>query len=252
MAQSALVDPAPFVLPGGPVGVLLLHGFTGSPPEMRLIGDYLHERGLTVFGPLLPGHGTSVQDLNTRSWHEWVRAAETGLETLRSRCQRVFVAGLSMGALVTLYLAAHHPELPGAVVYSPPVMVRNRLIWLTPVARYFVRAIQSSDETDLDDPEGPGRTWSYGYYPVPGAYQLLRLQLEVRRLLPTLRVPLLVVYSPRDQMIAPSSAPYTYEHAGSADKQLLKLERSGHVLTVDSEWERVAERTYDFIMEHEK
>jgi carboxylesterase len=207
---------------------------------------------MTVLAPLMPGHGTTWQDLSTRTWQEWARAAESGLATLRSRCQTVFLGGLSMGSLLTLYLAAHHPELAGAIVYSPAVIVRNRLIWLTPVARYFLKTLRNSTKTDLVDPDAPGRTWSYEYYVVPAVYQVLRLQLEVRRLLPTLRVPLLIVYSPRDQMIHPSSAAYTYARAGSQDKQMMALERSGHALTVDVEWEQVAERTYKFILEHEK
>jgi carboxylesterase len=136
------------------VGVLLIHGFTGSPPEMRMVGKYLHERGFTVSGPLLPGHGTVVEDMNACRWSDWTDHVEQALVALRTRCAHVFVGGLSMGALLSLYLAAHHPELSGAIAYSPPVKVSNRLIYLTPILKHVIRKkLKSADtEQDLTDP----------------------------------------------------------------------------------------------------
>ena len=101
-------------------GVLLIHGYTGSPTEMRWIGDYLHARGLTVSGPLLPGHGTTPEAMNRCRWTDWTGHVEAALADLRTRCARVFVGGLSMGSLLTLYLAAHHPDLPGCPLSIPP------------------------------------------------------------------------------------------------------------------------------------
>jgi carboxylesterase len=115
--------------------VLLVHGFTGSPPEMRLVGDYLHQRGLTVSGPLLPGHGTTVEEMNRCRWTDWTDHVEGALANLQARCETVFAGGLSMGSLLTLYLAAHPPDLPGAILYSPAVVVADRLIYLTCAGR---------------------------------------------------------------------------------------------------------------------
>ncbi len=116
MTRHSHLDPSPFFLEGGSIGVLLIHGFTGSPPEMRLVGDYLHQRGFTVSGPLLPGHGTTVEDMNRCQWTDWTNHVEKALADLQARCETVFVGGLSMGSLLTLYLAAHHPELHGAIL----------------------------------------------------------------------------------------------------------------------------------------
>ena len=252
MTRQAHLDPSPFFLEGGPVGVLLIHGFTGSPPEMRLVGDYLHGRGCTVSGPLLPGHGTTVEDMNRCRWIDWTGHLEGALAELQVRCETVFVGGLSMGSLLTLYLAGHHPELAGAVLYSPATVVTDRLIYLTPVLKYLIRQKPKSDDSDLTDPEAELRLWSYEENPTFAAHELLKLIWRVRGLLPRVRCPLLIIHSTLDQAIHPRSARVTYERAGSAEakKELVTLHNSGHCVTVDSEWEFVAQKTYEFIQAH--
>ncbi|HEX9115874.1 MAG TPA: alpha/beta fold hydrolase [Anaerolineae bacterium] len=250
MTRHAHLDPRGFTLAGGSTGILLLHGYTGAPTEMRLVGDYLNARGLTVSAPLLPGHGTTVEDLNTRTWPEWTAAAEVGLSWLTARCQKVFVAGLSMGALLALYTVAHHPEVAGVIAYSPAVLVNNWRIHLSPVAKYFIASIPKGTKTDLHDPDAPQRLWSYELEPAAAAHELFKLGRQVQRLLPAVHCPLLVVYSTADHTIHRRAGPYTYARAGSAAKQLLVLHDSGHVITVDREWEQVASHTYQFIRQY--
>ena len=251
MTQHSHLDPSAFLLDGGPIGVLLIHGFTGSPPEMRPVGDYLNARGLTVSAPLLPGHGTDVDDMNSRRWPEWAASVEQALCDLQSRCSTVFVGGLSMGALLTLHLGAHYLELSGVILYSPAVVVAERLIYLTPILKYLVPKRPKSGESDLTDPQADLRLWSYDETPSCAAHELLKLILRVRRFLPQVTCPLLIIHSALDTVIAPNSARYTYERAGSSDKELVTLRNSGHCITVDSEWEFVAEKTHKFIQAHQ-
>lgn len=250
MTRHPGLDTSPFLLGGGLDGVLLIHGFTGSPPEMRLVGDYLHQRGFTVSAPRLPGHGTSVEDLTQRGWTEWTDHVEAALADLQARCETVFVGGLSMGALLTLYLAAHHPELAGAIAYSPATMAADPRRHAAPILKHVIRQMPKSEDDDLHDPQARSRIWSYDAWSVAGTCELLKLTREVKRLLPEVTPPLLVVYSTADQTIHSNSAPFTYERAGSTDKELVTLHNSGHVLTVDGEWETVAEITYQFIQDH--
>jgi carboxylesterase len=230
--------------------VLLIHGFTGSPPEMRLVGDYLYQRGFTISGPLLPGHGTDVDDMNRRQWSEWTAHVELALSDLQSRCSTVFVGGLSMGALLTLYLGAHHPEISGLMTYSPAVLVANKLIYLTPVLKYFISKRSAAGESDLTDPEADSRLWCYEEQPLRAAHELLKLQRVVRRLLTAVSQPLLVIQSTGDTSIDPRCGQIIYDEAGSTDKELVYLHNSGHNVMVDSEWETVAEKTYEFIQAH--
>jgi carboxylesterase len=249
MTQHPHLDPSPFFLQGGPVGMLLIHGFTGSPPEMRLVGDYLHQRGLTVSCPLLPGHGTTVEDLNGTRWTEWTRHVESVLAELQTRCETVFVGGLSMGAVLTLYLAAQHPDLPGVVAYAPATLLSDWRMSLVPVLKYVKRRAPKG-EGDMHDDDAKSQLWSYDEWPLVAAHELGKLTREVKRQLPHMAPPLLVIGSSGDETVHPDSAQYTYDRAGSADKELVTLHDCGHVLTVDSEWESAAERTYQFIEKH--
>jgi carboxylesterase len=250
MTRHPHPDPSPFYLSGGPTGVLLIHGYTGAPPEMRLVGDSLHQRGLTVSGPLLPGHGTTPDDMNAQQWTAWTAHVQATLAELQARCETVFVGGLSMGALLTLCLAAHYPELPGIILYSPALRPANWRIHLTPLIKYVIPLKAKSGGSDLTDPEADLRLWSYEVDPLFAAHQLLKLIRQVRRLLPQVTCPALVLYSTLDQAIHPSSAPQTYERIGATDKELVTLHHSGHCITVDSEWQEVAQRTYAFICDH--
>ena len=254
MTANPALDPGPFALDGGPVGCLLLHGFTGSPPEMRLLGEYLHSQGLAVSAPLLPGHGTTPQDLNRVRWLDWVATAEGTLAELRTRCQTVFVGGLSMGALLTLDLAARHPDLGGIALYSPALKLRQKSIFLLPLVRHLVRQWPAGrpEDTDLTDPEAPARIWHYDTFPTTGANELLKLLRLVRGEIKRVRVPAIIFYATLDKMIAPDAARLTFNKLGSQDKELVTLHNSGHCLTVDTEREAVFARTYGFILAHTK
>lgn len=250
MTRHAHLDPSSFLLTGGPTGVLLIHGYTGSPTEMRLLGDDLHARGLTVLAPQLPGHGTTPADMNRYRWTDWAAHAEQSLADLRQRCERVFVGGLSLGSMLSLYLALQHADLPGVIAYSPPLWVKNRLVYLTPVARYFKPFNSKAATSDLFDPAADRQLWSYEVDPVPAAHEVLKLMHFLRPRLPQVTCPLLLIYSTCDTAIHPESARRTYARIGSADKTLVKLEQSGHCITVDQEWRQVAAQTYDFIIAH--
>ena len=247
MTQYMHPEPAPFFLEGGRSGVLLIHGFTGSPPEMRLVGDYLHARGLTISAPLLPGHGTSVADMNRYKWTDWVDQVDLAFRELRERCDRVFVGGLSLGSVLALHLAADHADLAGAILYSPALWLAERKIYLSPVLKHIVTVRPKTGKTDLVDPEARLRLWSYDADPVAAAHELLKLITRVRGLLPRITCPLLIIHSTGDRSIHARSAMRTYARAGSTDRELVTIEASGHCITVDKEWAFVAARTYEWI-----
>ncbi|MEI8083787.1 MAG: alpha/beta fold hydrolase, partial [Actinomycetes bacterium] len=214
------------------------------------IGDYLNARGLTVSGPLLPGHGTTPEAMNRCGWTDWTGQVERSLADLRARCMRVFVGGLSMGSLLTLYLAAKHPDLPGVIIYSPAVWTATSKIYLTPLARHFFAFQPKSAASDLVDPQADRQLWCYDVDPVGAAAELLKLILVVRRSLPKVVCPVIIIHSTRDAAVHPASAQRTFERIAARDKQLITLYESGHCVTVDRQWEYVAEKTWDFIVGH--
>jgi carboxylesterase len=243
--------PDPFDYPGNSVGVLLIHGFTGSPSEVLPMGKYLAKQGYTVVGPLLPGHGTTWQDMAHRKWQEWADATEQAYLGLKSRCRIVFVSGGSMGGLLTLYLAARHPEIAGIIPMAPAIFTvdwRASFAWLLKYFIPFKPYDPARDGDDLTDPQARQRyLWSYMGSPVAAGEQLVLLQRAVRRDLHKIAMPTLIFQGTRDQSVKLESAVYAFSHVAARDKELTWLTNSGHCLWVDSEKEQVWQKTYQFI-----
>jgi carboxylesterase len=176
-----LVNPhlpgAAFFWQGGPVGVLLVHGFTATPAEIHLLGQYLHARGFTVAGPLLPGHGTTPQDANRTRWQAWVEAVEVSYRQLVARCDTVFLGGESTGGLLALYLAAEHPQAAGILTYAPALITAPAygpflLPLLAPFIPYLAKPKSNHPPTPADErwqgypvnpPAAPDRPRSAGW-----------------------------------------------------------------------------------------
>lgn len=249
MAIIGKGDPSPFLLEGGQIGALLIHGLTGSPAEMRPIGRFLNERGLTVMAPLLPGHGTRVEDLNQVTWPDWTAAAEAGLGELQDRCSHVFVAGLSMGGLVTLYLASRHPELSGIVTYAAALNITDWRRHFAPILKRLVKTV-SKQEEHWADPQREDLLWSYDVWPVGGALEVLKLRDEVKASLPNISCPALIAFSKSDPTVSLEAGQTILDQIASEEKESLILDECGHVMTVDKGWDTLAERTVEFIMAH--
>ena len=251
MADYPPPVPDPFDYPGNSTGVLLILGFTGSPSEMRPMGEYLAAQGYTVVGPLLPGHGTNWQDMARRRWREWADAVEQAYQDLKRRCRKVFISGGSMGGLLTLYLAERHPEIVGIVPMAPALFTadwRINLIWLLKHFIQFNPYDPVRDGDDLTDPEARARyLWSYSGTPVAAAEQLNYLRHAVRRDLHKIAMPALIFMGTRDQSVKLNSAVFALDHIASKDKELIWLTNSGHCLWVDSEKEHVWHKTHEFI-----
>ena len=252
MPQYPHLDPSAFELPGGSTGCLLIHGFTGSAVEMRPMGDYLAARGLTVSAPLLPGHGTTPEDLARTTWQDWLAHVEEELERLREKCEQVFVVGFSLGALLALHLATQR-EMTGLVMLSPALLVSDWRIHLVPLLRHVIRTMPKDSDpqhSDMADKEALKGFWSYDVHPVPAAYQLYLLQKVVRSELGRIRAPVLVIYATRDTAIHPQSGPTLCNELGSPDKEQLVLHNSGHGIVLDVEREMVFQKTCEWVDAH--
>jgi len=244
-----MLDLNPFFFEGSPTGCLLVHGFSGSPPEMRPMGEYLAEKGLTVIGVRLAGHGITPEDMSRTGWRDWVASAEEGLRELQRRCDQVFVAGLSMGGLITLHLAAHH-SVAGIVAMSAPAYIADWRFRFMPLAQYFIHWVTPNIESDLTDPEAEKRLFSYQVLPIRCIVSLGQLLHLVRRELSQIQVPALIMQGEKDHHVPADSARIIFEELGAAEKELVWWPNSGHCITVDSEREAVWARAYEFIAKH--
>lgn len=232
-----------FFWEGGPVGVFLSHGFTATSAEVRLLARKLHDKGFTVAGPLLPGHGTRPENLNRVRWQDWVEAAESTYQQLSARCQSVFVGGESAGALVALYLASRHPETAGVLLYAPAIKLNLRL-WQV-LLLYLLAPFKASVAKDLSD----GNPYWQGYRvdPLKGVIQLLRFQAATKRLLPTIRRPVLVIQGRQDTTVHPSVGEIILGNVRSALKEHHWMEKSCHVIILEQELDEITKITLDFM-----
>ena len=232
-------DPASWE--GGPDGVLLLHGFTGSPHSMRPWGRALAEAGYAVELPLLPGHGTSVEDLAARSWREWTEAADEAYWRLRRRTGRVGVAGLSMGGALALHLAARRPVAAVSLV-NPGVVSPTPLL---SVARLLAAAVPTVNGVG-DDISIPGRReGAYGRTPLRAAGELHALFRATRRTLPAVAAPVQIFKSLRDHVVPQTSLDHLASHLARAP-EVIELRESFHVATLDRDAQTIFENSLRF------
>ncbi len=235
-----------FFWEGGPVGVLLSHGYTATTAEVRLLGRYLHERGYTVSGPLLPGHGTTPQEMNRCRWQHWTEAFEAAYRELASRCERVFVGGESMGGLLALHLASYHPEIAGVMAYAAAIAV--------PLKRWQAVLLPLLAPLGIMLPKGPStpsaadaRWQGYDENPLRATRQLFALQAATRARLTAITHPILIVQGRLDTAVDATAPQIIYDSVRSTQKYLYWFEHSTHCVLLDQEWEEVAELTLRFI-----
>ncbi len=244
--KNAHLEGDSFFWEGGSVGVLLSHGYTATAAEVRPLAKLLHERGYTVSGPLLPGHGTTPQELNRCRWQDWAAAIEEAYQQLAQRCEHVFVGGESMGGLLILYLASHHPEIAGVMSYAAAFKIYDRVgKKLVPLIHPF---IPMKEPDNNEPPNAASSRWQgYPVNPLRALNEMLKLQSVVGARLPKISQPILIMQGRFDTAVAVDAPRMIYEGVSSEDKRLHWLEASTHCLLLDQEWEKAAELTLDFI-----
>ncbi|MFM2175497.1 MAG: hypothetical protein RLZZ527_573 [Actinomycetota bacterium] len=227
------------------VGVLLLHGFTGSPASMRPWAHFLNERGVTVRVPRIPGHGTRWQDLNKVNWQEWPARAEADLDALLQECDQVFIFGLSMGGANTLHVAAKRAsQLTGIVLVNPMIHIPGIQIKFVEILKYLGAKRPSVG----DDIKKPNVTeWGYDALPTKGVAQLHRFLKVTRGMLNRVTVPTLLFHSVEDHVLPVSNTEIIMAELGATDKTRVELGNSYHVATLDYDAETIFETSYRFL-----
>lgn len=232
LSEGEAVDSIePYRHDGGPVGVLLCHGFTGSPASMRPWAEHFAADGYSVDLPRLPGHGTRWQDLNVTSWPDWYRRAERSLLDLAERCEQVVVAGLSMGGCLALRLAQDHaPLVQGLVLVNPIVTSADKRLLALPLLRLLVPSVAgiSGDIALAGQDER-----AYDRTPLRALWSQTKMWQVVRRDLAMITQPLLLYRSVNDHVVDATSAPVILSGVSSTDIAEVVLQRSYHIATLD-------------------
>lgn len=230
---------------GRPIGVLLLHGFSGSPASMRPWAEHLNKLGYAVEMPRLPGHGTHWRDLNRVSWQEWYVEASDALDRLVDSCDSVVVGALSMGGSVALRLAEERgADLAGIVLVNPFVSSTRAELKVLRLLKLAVPSLKGI----VNDIKKPGQDEvGYQRLPLRGLSAVLDMWKVVVPDLPKVTQPLLYFRSSVDHVIDSSSGPTVLGSVSSRDVTERILEDSYHVATLDNDAEAIFEESAEFI-----
>jgi carboxylesterase len=234
----------PFSSAGGPNGALVLHGYTGNPHSMRPLATALADAGFTVELPLLPGHGTTVEEMLKTGWPDWSGAAEAAYTDLAGRCERVVIAGLSMGGTLTCWLASRHPEVAGIICVNPAVeppaesffqMLDGFIATGAPTMPAIGSDIAMPDTTEL----------AYDSTPIAPLKDLLTAITDLEPHLSDIRCPLLLFTSPQDHVVSPTASDLLASRVSGPVERVV-LERSYHVATLDYDGPEINRRSVEF------
>jgi carboxylesterase len=225
-------------------GVLVVHGFTGNPQSMRPLAEAFAAAGYSVELPLLPGHGTKIEDMIPTRWEDWSGAAEAAYKDLASRVDKVVVAGLSMGGTITAWLGTRHPEIAGLVLINAAV---------DPPAESFLDILRGMKDTGAETFEGigsdiakPGAVEAaYSATPIEPLLSLQSVLQDLKPKLGDINCPVLIFTSTQDHVVPPVSSDVLADGV-SGPVERVTLERSYHVATLDYDAEEIEQRSVDF------
>jgi len=237
-----------FASEGGPTGVLLCHGFTGSPQSLRPWAEYLASAGLSVSLPRLPGHGTTWQEMARTRWEDWFAEVDRAFDELQSRSDEMFVMGLSMGGCLALRLAElRGAAVRGLVLVNPSLTADSKLFLLVPVLKHVVPSVRGI----ASDIKKPGsKETGYDRTPLKAAATLPGLWRTTRQHLTELTQPMLVYRSAMDHLVGPASVKLLTSTLPAGQLEVRELEDSYHVATLDNDAEAIFAGSLEFVRIH--
>lgn len=234
----------PFHSDGNAVGVLVVHGFTGSPCSMRPVATALADEGYTVTLPRLPGHGTTVQDMITTGWADWIGEVELAYQALAMACEKVFVIGLSMGGTLTLELATKHAEIAGIVVINAPSTTDPDMV---DQVRAFVSGGAETTESIGNDIAMPDvNEVSYDETPLAPLLSMFEAVEALQGQLSNIAMPTLLITSKQDHVVDPANSQNTADSITAVAERLI-LEDSYHVATLDYDQALINKSVSEFV-----
>jgi carboxylesterase len=243
MTSPVLPGAEPQSWPGGPHGALVLHGFTGTPQSMRGLAAAFAAAGFATELPLLPGHGTSIEDMLPTTWDDWSAATESAYADLAGRCDRVVVAGLSMGGTLATSLAARHPEIAGLIAVNAAVMPQPEIAELLGPLLDAGEATFDAIGNDIAK-EGVVEL-AYDRTPLAALASLGAAIDELQPLLASIMCPTLVMSSPEDHVVPPAASDHLAASVGGPVERVT-LARSYHVATLDHDAELIEREAVAF------
>lgn len=230
------------------IGILLTHGLTASPTEMLPLGKYLNEKGFTVHGVQLAGHGTNYRELPNKTYFDWINSVEEGLSTLLENCTKIIPIGISMGALLSLLLVKQHPEVKFSkiVLLAPAFELKTKLVRLIPIISIFKKFLYKGD--NVLQYYKDHNLYAYYYYPMNSLNQFEKLRKRFHQTSFNIQIPTLISYGDRDDTISISAIePVVHSKFTKDYVQVKSYPNSRHNFTTDPDAQDLFKGIYEFL-----
>lgn len=236
----------PFYLQGGERGVILIHGFTGNPAEMLLLGKYLQSKNFTVLGVRLAGHATNEFDLERSTKDDWINSVIDGYSILKGSCKSISVVGHSMGALLAIKLTTLR-KVERLVTLAAPIFIDDSMpLDMLPTREESKGKFLPQHSRNLKNVP-PAVNFKKKLYPYLSVHELLDLIKETKLTLPSIKLPIMIVHGEEDHTAKIESSKYIFDNVSSTQKQLKLIEGMGHLLILREGREKIFELTAEFL-----
>ncbi|WP_057915048.1 alpha/beta hydrolase [Peribacillus muralis] len=234
-----------FFIPGNSIGILICHGFNGTPQSVRYLGENFAAKGFTVFAPRLAGHGTDEAEMETSDYQQWIQDVEMAYAKLKQTCTNVFVIGQSMGGALVLDLATK--------VACDGILTINAALQVPEYEKYCNKTVpRFIPEGKPDIKAVDSKEIAYDRVPIKAVNQLLDIMKHTGAQLQKITCPLILFHSPEDHVVPDRCSHHIYETVLSDDKEMVSLDNSYHVASLDHDKDYIIERSYQFIQKHTK
>lgn len=250
--KGVMLGGEPFLFEGSKIGCFLIHGWSSTPEELRGLGEFLHQRDISVYAPLLPGHGTSPHDLKKYTRYDWIRYAQQEFQKFKKEVDTVFIGGISMGGNIGFHLAKDNPEIKGIISMGTPAVFKfNPLLKvISPLLRLSSFTIKKYYPMGREKRVLLKSKVHYRRYPLNSAVQAFKMGWSLKKVLPQITQPTLIMQSNTDFLLREKNAYYIYQRIGSKDKKLTWIPNSYHVFTIDHYKDKAFEEIYQFIKQN--
>ncbi|MCI2254998.1 alpha/beta fold hydrolase [Domibacillus sp. PGB-M46] len=232
-----------FYLEGNEIGIVLSHGFIGTPQSVREVAEALNQKGFSVFAPRLKGHGTHQEEMETCTHDDWYNSYSNACRFLKKRGKRIFLMGQSMGGTLTLKFAAAHQDIEGIITINAALTLPSLdYLQYDPAPRFIPEGAPDIKKDGVHE-------IAYEEAPVAAVRELQKLMKEVPSVLHRVRVPALCIKSAVDHVVPPENTSFIYQAISSKQKKIVTLRNSYHVATMDYDANRIVEEAAAFIEE---
>lgn len=250
--KSVMLGGEPFFYKRGKVGCFLIHGWSSTPQELRGLGEYLADNGISVYAPLLPGHGTSPEDLKKYTCKEWVNYAKQELEVFKKEVDVLFIGGVSMGGNISFHLAKQDLSVRGIISMGTPAVFKYNFILkaLYPLIKSANFTIKKYYPVGRDKKDLLKTKVHYRRYPLKSAAEAFKMGWSLKKILPYITQPTLIMQSNTDFLLKEKNAYFIYQSLASKEKKLTWIPNSYHVFTIDHYKDKAFEEIHQFIKQN--